>query len=90
MFRRRHHCRMCGQVFCNTCSSYSIDGDPGSGQVRSCRLCYEQALERTELENKQIRRKLLEKSAVELQQSHKAMRDLSTEFNKSHANLQRR
>jgi len=35
---------MCGQVFCNQCSSYYINGESvnTSGAVRSCRLCFEQ------------------------------------------------
>lgn len=28
MFRRRHHCRVCGQIFCNNCSSNRVDGRP--------------------------------------------------------------
>lgn len=44
MYRRRHHCRMCGQVFCNPCSSYYIDTNAvaATGLMRSCQLCYEQ------------------------------------------------
>lgn len=24
-FRRKHHCRMCGQIFCSKCTRYIID-----------------------------------------------------------------
>lgn len=62
MYRRRHHCRMCGQVFCNPCSSFYIDGAliNMQGPVRSCRLCHDQLSERTERENKQSRRRMLD------------------------------
>ena len=51
-FRRRHHCRICGQVFCHACSSHMIDakvyksltGSDSSGPVRSCRYCYRDTL----------------------------------------------
>ena len=43
--------RMCGQIFCNQCSSHYIDG------VRACRLCYEQLSERNERDNSLFRRR---------------------------------
>jgi 1-phosphatidylinositol-3-phosphate 5-kinase len=48
MYRRKHHCRICGQIFCHACSNYSIDGsyiNLPPGQVRVCRLCYDQIYE---------------------------------------------
>ena len=62
MYRRRHHCRMCGQVFCNQCSSYYIDkeGTGLQGPVRSCRLCFDQlggSLERESKPNNPNKRK---------------------------------
>jgi 1-phosphatidylinositol-3-phosphate 5-kinase len=53
MYRRRHHCRLCGQVFCHACSSYSIDGSIVnlSGQVRACQLCHDEVFD---LANKEI------------------------------------
>ena len=61
MYRRRHHCRMCGQIFCNSCSSHYIDGKLFStpGLVRACKLCYDQQYERGDVEFKQTRNKVL-------------------------------
>lgn len=40
--RRRHHCRICGQVFCSKCCSSSIPGKHlgRSGSLRVCTFCY--------------------------------------------------
>jgi hypothetical protein len=68
MYRRRHHCRMCGQIFCYNCSKYNIDGALFNitGLVRACKLCYEQLFERTEREreSRSIRKKFCDKSSL--------------------------
>ena len=40
LFVRRHHCRSCGDVFCYSCSSQSVQ--LGSTSQRVCDKCYDQ------------------------------------------------
>ena len=41
-FRRRHHCRVCGQVFCSKCCSSYIPGKHigHNGSLRVCTFCF--------------------------------------------------
>jgi len=40
-FRRKHHCRICGQIFCYKCASATISGEKFgySGTLRVCNYC---------------------------------------------------
>ncbi|XP_044763369.1 1-phosphatidylinositol 3-phosphate 5-kinase [Coccinella septempunctata] len=40
-FRRRHHCRVCGQIFCSSCCSQQIPGKifGCTGDLRVCTYC---------------------------------------------------
>ena len=42
-FRRRHHCRVCGQIFCHKCSDFEIPAHlikPNTpGSIRVCTFC---------------------------------------------------
>jgi len=40
LFTRRHHCRLCGRIFCNSCSSNWVNTPACSKPVRTCRECY--------------------------------------------------
>lgn len=42
LFRRRHHCRACGQIFCGECSKFTknLDCWGYSGPVRVCESCF--------------------------------------------------
>ncbi|CAO3586993.1 unnamed protein product [Absidia cylindrospora] len=42
LFRRKHHCRVCGQIFCGKCASHIIQGERISqlGQLRVCNFCF--------------------------------------------------
>jgi hypothetical protein len=42
MFYRRHHCRHCGSLVCDTCSSYrSMIPEVSSAPVRVCKSCHD-------------------------------------------------
>uniref|UniRef100_A0A8C9VB94 1-phosphatidylinositol 3-phosphate 5-kinase n=1 Tax=Scleropages formosus TaxID=113540 RepID=A0A8C9VB94_SCLFO len=45
-FRRRHHCRLCGQIFCSRCCSQEIPGKfmGYTGDLRACTYCRKIAL----------------------------------------------
>ncbi|KAI8896889.1 hypothetical protein BC833DRAFT_595714 [Globomyces pollinis-pini] len=40
-FRRRHHCRICGQIFCHRCAASIVSGDRFGyqGDMRVCDFC---------------------------------------------------
>ncbi|GLB35735.1 putative protein present in Fab1, YOTB, Vac1, and EEA1 [Lyophyllum shimeji] len=42
-WRRKHHCRICGQIFCSRCASNIIKGSRfgHDGMIRVCNLCLE-------------------------------------------------
>ncbi len=43
MFRRRHHCRICGQVFCHWCSNYDVGKEAFGATgyyIRVCKQCF--------------------------------------------------
>ncbi|KAG9412391.1 hypothetical protein AC1031_015313 [Aphanomyces cochlioides] len=42
IFKRRHHCRSCGNVFCHSCSPYAIDGISNGHRthLRICKGCH--------------------------------------------------
>lgn len=46
-FRRRHHCRVCGQVFCGKCAGNIVPGERLGLQrdIRTCDYCYKMLLE---------------------------------------------
>jgi hypothetical protein len=39
VFRRRHHCRACGGLFCDSCSEKRVKGVPGYGLTKRERVC---------------------------------------------------
>ncbi|EDV27644.1 uncharacterized protein TRIADDRAFT_53557 [Trichoplax adhaerens] len=41
---RRHHCRICGKIFCHSCSDYWIETPHDRKPLRSCQKCYKNYL----------------------------------------------
>ena len=52
VFRRRHHCRLCGQVFCSSCSAFFVPSQHSkqkkgtSSTLRTCQMCHEQVTQK--------------------------------------------
>ncbi|XP_028408574.1 RUN and FYVE domain-containing protein 2-like [Dendronephthya gigantea] len=44
--RRKHHCRNCGGIFCNSCSDNAMPLPSSAKPVRVCDICYNTLLER--------------------------------------------
>ncbi|KAG2367706.1 hypothetical protein BDR07DRAFT_1392731 [Suillus spraguei] len=63
-WRRKHHCRICGQIFCSRCASNIIKGSRfgHDGMVRVCNLCLEK-LAKVEDEDEDDRRSVASSTA---------------------------
>ncbi|KAG8198945.1 hypothetical protein JTE90_015150 [Oedothorax gibbosus] len=44
--RRKHHCRNCGEIFCNACSDNTMPLPSSAKPVRVCDMCYTLLLQR--------------------------------------------
>ena len=53
--RRRHHCRVCGMVFCSKCSGCWIESD--AGKVRCCKGCAKEFEGRAHESKRELRAK---------------------------------
>ncbi|CAL9690735.1 unnamed protein product [Knipowitschia caucasica] len=55
-FRRRHHCRLCGQIFCSRCCNQEIPGKfmGYTGDLRACTYCRKLALNYAQTESGSI------------------------------------
>ncbi|KDO27789.1 hypothetical protein SPRG_07388 [Saprolegnia parasitica CBS 223.65] len=43
LFKRRHHCRLCGLIYCHACSPHSIEGSEHgypNQNIRICKRCF--------------------------------------------------
>ncbi|XP_052249949.1 1-phosphatidylinositol 3-phosphate 5-kinase-like isoform X3 [Dreissena polymorpha] len=86
-FRRRHHCRICGQIFCNSCCCQELPGKiiGYKGSIRVCRYCLEVVLQYAQKAdpNSGVTRELLARYM------HAAENALSPEAKKSTTDQQR-
>ena len=87
-FRRKHHCRICGQIFCNSCTSQiSAEKFGFSGNMRVCYNCFEQA-NNYEDSSDEDEDNIVDDSGQIIDHSHSLLRndinnDYSGKFNRS-------
>ncbi|KAG7390357.1 hypothetical protein PHYPSEUDO_008185 [Phytophthora pseudosyringae] len=62
LFRRRHHCRLCGQIFCYECSNHFVDGALHGfpGVIRVCKFCFQFAGKKKKVKEKDESRHSIE------------------------------
>lgn len=49
-FNRRHHCRGCGRIFCNSCSKWRQVVEDHEGPQRTCQECFKRLNKKAEWE----------------------------------------
>ncbi|KIJ28157.1 hypothetical protein M422DRAFT_215436 [Sphaerobolus stellatus SS14] len=88
-WRRKHHCRICGQIFCSRCASNVIKGSRfgHDGMVRVCNLCLEKLEKGGGEDDDDDRRSIISSSYTSYPQSPFATSQLFYRTEEGHTNL---
>ncbi|KAG8788159.1 1-phosphatidylinositol-3-phosphate 5-kinase [Serendipita sp. 397] len=77
-WRRKHHCRICGQIFCSRCASNIIKGSRfgAEGMIRICNICLKTLEDDTIMDDEEDDRRSVVSSAPSLFANHQYRQSL--------------
>lgn len=81
LLNRKHHCRACGQIFCDRCSSREM-ALPQFGiekEVRVCDACYEKGAARVNASNPSVQTKTIKLEEVSAAEKERLLREKEEE-----------